>query len=154
MLIDTYDIFGGESFDEIGFPTTSVDTNDGMTRCFSHQRNLIPNLPICFYINPLEDEVVTNVYINGKLLAGIDVTDEYLERHANDLYYGWSDDPQWMEPLSNGYREFIFPITSCHVSSDNIMHISCETNPLSSYLPKGDVNLYQSYEEAKTKMDI
>lgn len=79
------------------------------------------------------------------------MTEEYWNLHREDLYKGI--DPElsvnhiWEDGIVNDSKQFIYPITSCHVSSDNIMHISCDAELLS-----GEYTVYSSYDEAKDKM--
>lgn len=94
---------------------------------------------------------LNNVYLNGMLFAGKDVTEEYWNSHREDLFKGI--DPElsvnhvWEDGKVNDSVQFIYPITSCHVSSDNCMHISCDAELLN-----GEYAVYSSYDEVKDKM--
>ena len=94
-------------------------------------------------------KTLSNLYINGQLFAGIDVDAEYWEAHKNDLYRLLPDSLSVNfckdAPLTaeNGYWAFSFNITSCHVSSDNLMHLSCDVDTIG-----GTVNLYESLDES------
>lgn len=111
----------------------------------------VPNYNIKYTIKTVSGRKLNNIYLNGQLFAGKDVTEEYWNLHREDLYKGI--DPElsvnhiWEDGIVNDSKQFIYPITSCHVSSDNIMHISCDAELLS-----GEYTVYSSYDEAKDKM--
>ena len=92
---------------------------------------------------------VNNVYLNGRLFAGISVDAEYWTAHKGDLYRLFDDSLYSKfyrsKPLSatGGKWIFTFNMTSCHVSSDGLMHISCDVETIG-----GSVNLYESLEES------
>ena len=94
-------------------------------------------------------KTLSNLYINGQLFAGIDVDAEYWGEHKNDLYRLLPDSLSVNfakdAPLTaeNGHWAFSFNITSCHVSSDNLMHLSCDVDTIG-----GTVNLYESLEDS------
>ena len=104
---------------------------------------------IAFEVCNPPGKTLSNLYINGQLFAGIDVDETYWLAHKNDLYRLLPDNLSSnfckTSPLSatNSYWLFSFNMTSCHVLSDNYMHLSCDVDTIG-----GSVNLYDSLEES------
>lgn len=87
------------SLDKYGFCSQSIQVSQ-------QKKDLIPNYNIKYSIQTASGKKLNNVYLNGELFAGKDVTEEYWNSHKGDLYKGI--DPElsvnhvWKDGLVNG----------------------------------------------------